>query len=228
MKRARKKAATPGKHRVFLVDDHPVTREGLARLINHEADLEVCGEAGAAARAIPQIEALKPDLVIVDVSLTTGPSGLELIKDLIARQPRLRLLALSTHDEALYAERALRAGAKGYVMKQEPTELVVQAIRRILNGEVYLSKAMNDRLLHKMTQPHAAPTASEIEQLSDRELEVYRLLGQGRGTRQIAAELHLSVSTVETYRANIKQKLRLNSSPELVRHAVEWVHSQAS
>lgn len=228
MSQPAKKTAAPRKHRIFLVDDHPVTREGLARIINHEHDLEVCGEASSAARAVPEIEAHKPDLVIVDVSLTTGPSGLELIKDLAARHPDLRMLGLSTHDEALYAERALRAGAKGYVMKQEPTELVVQAIHKILNGEVYLSKAMSNRLLHKMTQPHAKPTTSDIEQLSDRELEVYRLLGQGRGTRQIAAELHLSVSTVETYRANIKQKLRLNSAPELVRHAVEWVHSQAS
>jgi DNA-binding NarL/FixJ family response regulator len=223
-----KKNSMPHKHRVFLVDDHPITREGLARIINHESDLEVCGQAGSAARAVAEIETLKPDLVIVDVSLTTGPSGLELIKDLSARNPKLRMLGLSTHDEVLYAERALRAGAKGYVMKQEPTEMVVQAIHKILHGEVFLSKAMNNRLLHKMTQPNAAPTASDIEQLSDRELEVYRLLGQGRGTRQIAAELHLSVSTVETYRANIKQKLRLNSAPELVRHAVEWVHSQAS
>ena len=228
MTRPKKNVPKPRKHRIFLVDDHPVTREGLARLINHEADLEVCGEAGTAAKALPQIEALKPDLVVIDVSLTAGASGLELIKDLASRHARLPMLTLSTHDEALYAERALRAGAKGYVMKQEPTEHVMQAIRRILSGEVYLSKAMNDRMLRKMTEPHSAPLASEIEQLSDRELEVYRLLGQGRGTRQIAEELHLSMSTVETYRTHIKEKLRLSSAPELVRHAVEWVHSQTS
>jgi len=228
MKGSKTKLPKPRKHRIFLVDDHPVTREGLARLINHEADLQVCGEAGTAAKALPQIEALKPDLVVIDVSLTAGASGLELIKDLVARHSRLLMLALSTHDEALYAERALRAGAKGYVMKQEPTEHVMQAIRKILAGEVYLSKAMNARMLHKLTEAHAAPLASEIEQLSDRELEVYRLLGQGRGTRQIAEELHLSMSTVETYRTHIKEKLRLGSAPELVRHAVEWVHSQAS
>ena len=216
------------KHRIFLVDDHPVTREGLARLINHEADLEVCGEAGTAAKALPQIEALKPDLVIVDVSLSAGASGLELIKDIASRHARLPMLTLSTHDESLYAERALRAGAKGYVMKQEPTAHVMRAIRKILTGEIYLSKAMNDRMLRKLAEPHATPLASEIEQLSDRELEVYRLLGQGRGTRQIAEELHLSVSTVETYRSNIKDKLHLASAPELVRHAVEWVHSQTS
>ena len=220
--------SSPHKHRVFLVDDHPVTRDGLARLINHEADLEVCGTAGTAAGATQEVEQQKPDLVIIDVSLGKGASGLELIKDLASRHRRLKMLALSTHDEALYAERALRAGAKGYVMKQEPTEHVMLAIHKILDGEVHLSKRMSDRLLHKMTQPHSPPTISDIETLSDRELEVYRLLGQGRGTRQIAAELHLSISTVETHRAHIKEKLNLNSTTELLRHAVEWVHSQAS
>lgn len=227
MNRAKTKSY-PRKHRIFLVDDHPVTRDGLARLINHEIDLEICGTAGTAAGAIEEIEKQKPDLVIIDVSLGKGASGLELIKDLTSRHRRLRMLALSTHDETLYAERTLRAGAKGYVMKQEPTEQVMQAIRKILRGEVHLSKRMSDRLLHRMTQPHSAPTVSDIERLSDRELEVYRLIGQGRGTRQIAAELHLSISTVETHRAHIRGKLNLHSTPELLRHAVEWVHSQAS
>lgn len=228
MTRPVKSKSAPARRKVFLVDDHPVTREGLARLINHEPDLEVCGEANAAARAISSIEALKPDLVVVDVSLGTGASGLELIKDLVARDLGLRMLALSTHDESLYAERALRAGAKGYVMKQAPTAQVMEAIRRVLSGEIFLSKAMNERMLQKMAGSSAVALGSEIDQLSDRELEVYRLIGQGRGTRQIAAELHLSISTVETYRTHLKEKLRLNSAPELVRHAVEWVHSQAS
>ena len=175
-----------------------------------------------------EIEAQKPDLAIIDVSLTAGASGLELIKDLAARHPRLRMLTLSTHDETLYAERALRAGAKGYVMKQEPIANVMQAIRKILDGEIYLSQTMNDRLLRKMVHPRAASPGADIEQLSDRELEVYRLLGQGRGTRQIAEELHVSISTVETHRTHIKDKLHLASAPELVRRAVEWVHSQAS
>ena len=218
---------TPPHRRIFLVDDHPVTREGLARIINHEAGLVVCGVAGTAARAVAAIEQQKPDLVIIDVSLAAGASGLELIKDLATRHARLAMLVLSTHDETLYAERALRAGARGYVMKQEPIERVMQAIRKVLTGEVYLSPAMNERMLRKMTSPHPSPLASEIEQLSDRELEVFRLLGQGRGTRQIASDLHLSISTVETYRTHIKEKLRLNRAPELVRHAVEWVHSQA-
>ncbi len=228
MTRSKKTIAPKSKQRILLVDDHPITREGLARLINHERDMEVCGQANNAAKAVTDIEPMKPDLVVVDVSLTTGASGLELIKDLAARHPRLRMLALSTHDEALYAERALRAGAKGYVMKQEPTEKVMAAIRQVLDGGIFLSDAMKDRLLHKMTQSGSAPTATEIERLSDRELEVYRLIGQGRGTRQIADELHLSMSTVETYRTHIKEKLHLASAPELVRRAVEWVHSQAS
>jgi DNA-binding NarL/FixJ family response regulator len=228
MTRSSRNKPKPRKHRIYLVDDHPVTREGLARLVNLEPDLEVCGEAGSSAKAVPEIESLKPDLVIVDISLTTGANGLKLIKDLVARCARLRMLALSTHDETLYAERALRAGAKGYVMKQEPTERVMQAIRKILNGEIYLSKSMSERLLRRMTQPTSASVVSEVEQLSDRELEIYRLLGQGRGTRQIAGELHLSVSTVETYRSHIKEKLHLASSPELVRHAVEWLLNQAS
>jgi len=228
MTRSKKTTAPKSKQRIFLVDDHPITREGLARLINHERDMEVCGQANTAAKAVTDIEPMKPDLVVVDVSLTTGASGLELIKDLAARHPRLRMLALSTHDEALYAERALRAGAKGYVMKQEPTEKVMAAIRQVLAGGIFLSDAMKDRLLRKITQSGSAPSASEIERLSDRELEVYRLIGQGRGTRQIADELHLSMSTVETYRTHIKEKLHLASAPELVRRAVEWVHSQAS
>jgi DNA-binding NarL/FixJ family response regulator len=223
-----KSAVRRHKRQIFLVDDHPVTREGLARLINHEPDLEVCGEAGTAAKALPAIEKAKPDLVIVDVSLTKGASGLELIKDLAVRQSRLPVLTFSTHDEALYAERALRAGARGYVMKQEPTANIMQAIRKTLNGEIYLSKAMNDRLLHKLVQPYSVSAASEVEQLSDRELEVFRLLGRGHGTRAIAKELHLSVSTVESHRAHIKDKLHLHTAPALVRHAVEWVHSQAT
>lgn len=216
------------KHRLFLVDDHPVTREGLARLINFEPDLEVCGQAGTAAKALAMLEAIQPDLAIVDVSLASGPSGLELIKEIAGRHARLPMLVLSTHEESLYAERVLRAGARGYVMKQEPMERVMGAIRHVLAGGVYLSDQMTARLLHRMTRNESPPTASEIEQLSDRELEVFRLIGQGCGTRQIASRLHLSVSTVETHRAHIKEKLHLDRAPELVRRAVEWVHSQES
>jgi DNA-binding NarL/FixJ family response regulator len=228
MTNARKSSSRPRKHQIFLVDDHPVTREGLARLINHEPDLEVCGEAGTAARAVPEIESSQPDLVIIDVSLVKGASGLELIKDLAARHPKLPMLTFSTHDESVYAERALRAGARGYVMKQEPTDCIMHAIRKVLKGDIFLSKAINDRLLHKLVHPNSARAASDIERLSDRELEVFRLLGKGHGTRLIAKELHLSISTVESHRAHIKDKLRIESAPSLVRHAVEWVHSQTS
>lgn len=216
------------KRRVFLVDDHPVTREGLARLINLEPDLEICGEAGTAALALSTLEAARPDLVIVDISLAGGRGGLELIKDLAARTSRLRMLAFSTHDETLYAERALRAGAQGYVMKQEMTDRLLHAIREVLKGEVYLSQAMKERMLRRLASGNREPLGSDIEQLSDRELEVFRLLGQGKGTRQIAAILNLSVSTVETYRSHIKEKLHLNRAPELVQRAVAWVQSQSS
>ena len=219
----------PGMHRrrIFLVDDQAATRQGLARLINREPDLEVCGEADAAAQALAGIEVQKPDLVVADVSLGAGADGLELIHDLASHDPRLRMLALSTRDEALYAERALRAGAHGYVMKQESTDLVLEAIRKTSLGEIFLSQCMTQRVLHKVTGAPFAPPATETDHLSDLELEVYRLLGQGRGTRQIAATLHLSFRTVKSHRSHLKRKLCLPTSPELVRHAVEWMHGQA-
>jgi DNA-binding NarL/FixJ family response regulator len=216
----------PRKHRIFLVDDHPITRAGLAHLIHYEPDLEVCGQAGSAARALTDVATLAPDLVMVDISLAGGADGLELIKDLAARHPRLRMLALSTCEESLYAERALRAGARGYLMKQEPTEAILAAIRNVLAGEIHLSKAMEDKILRRAVKPASAPLAPDVAQLSDRELEVYCLLGRGHGTRQIAAELHLSVSTVENHRAHIKNKLHVSTAPELIQHAVEWFHNQ--
>lgn len=216
------------KHRIFLVDDHPVTREGLARLINLEPDLEVCGQAGTAASALTAIDTLHPELVIVDVSLSGGAGGLELTKNLSSRRRHPRILVLSTHDESLYAERALRAGAKGYVMKHESTERIMSSIRDVLHGQIAVSRAISSQMLQRVSHKQKGHAASEFELLSDRELEVFRLIGQGRGTRQIAAGLHLSVSTVETHRTHIKEKLHLRSAPELVRRAVEWVHSRAS
>ena len=213
------------KHRLYLVEDHPVTREGLSQLINYQTDLEVCGQEGRAGQAATEIAALKPDLVIVDISLA-GTSGIELIKDLVRRDAGLRILVLSTHAESLYAERSLRAGARGYVMKHQPTEHVMTAIRQVLSGRVYLGERMQNRLLSKMVGSAPAALASDIVQLSDRELEVFELIGEGWSTRQIGASLHLSVSTVETYRAHLKQKLRLENATELVQHAVEWVHSR--
>jgi len=222
---AKRPGARQRKHRVYLVEDHPVTREGLAQLIDYQTDLQVCGQAGNAGQATTGIAALKPDLVIVDISLA-GTSGIELIKDLVGRDADLRILVLSTHDESLYAERALRAGARGYVMKHQPTEHVMTAIRHVLSGGVYLSERMQNRLLYKVVGSAPAALASDIEQLSDRELEVFQLIGEGRGTREIGANLHLSVSTVETYRAHIKEKLRLENATELVQRAVEWVRTR--
>jgi DNA-binding NarL/FixJ family response regulator len=223
--REKSNPASPAeKRRIYLVEDHPVTREGFAQLIDYQADLQVCGQAGTAAKALAGIEALKPDLVIVDISLAES-NGIELIKDLKARSPALPVLVLSTHDESLYAERALRAGAKGYVMKQAPTSEVMEAIRRALEGELYLSETMRNKLVHKQLRggPSSLPGA-DLELLSDRELEVFQLIGNGETTRQIAAKLHLSVSTVETYRAHLKEKLRLSNGMELVHRAVAWAN----
>jgi DNA-binding NarL/FixJ family response regulator len=214
------------KSRLYLVEDHPVTREGFAQLLNYQPDLEVCGQAGTAAKALVGIDTTRPDLVIVDLSLAES-SGLELIKDIKARHPRLPILVLSTHDESLYAERALRAGARGYVMKQAPTSELMRAIRKVLGGQLWLSESMHTRLVHKHLHGTSSPKSpSELENLSDRELEVFQLIGAGLTTRRIAAKLHLSVSTVETYRAHLKEKLRLANGMELVRRAVEWVNRQ--
>lgn len=210
-----------GKKTVFVVDDHPIVRQGLTLLINQEADLAVCGEAEEMHSALSAIPAAKPDILIVDISLN-GPDGLELLKHIRLTSPRLPVLILSMHDESIYAERALRAGANGYIMKQEATEKVLVAVRRILSGEIYVS----DRVANNMLQHYvrgADPTHhSEISELTDRELEVFRLIGEGHGTRQIAEALHLSVKTVESYQAHIKDKLSLRSARELVQHAVEW------
>lgn len=213
----------PRKHRLFLVEDHPITREGFAQLINYQSDLEVCGEAGSAAKAIVGIDAAQPDLVIVDISLAES-NGLELIKNLKARYPRLAILVLSTHDEELYAERALRAGARGYAMKQSPTIEVMRAIREVLRGELFLSEKMRTRMVHKQLHGTSPTGCKQVDLLSDRELEIFELIGHGHTTRRIAGKLNLSVSTIETHRAHIKEKLRLENATDLVRRAVEWVN----
>lgn len=210
--------------RVLLVDDHPIVRQGLALLIDREADLAVCGEAEGAHSAFHAIATLRPDIVLLDISLS-GPDGLDVLKEIRAKSANLPVLMLSMHDETIYAERAMRAGANGYIMKQEATEKVLVAIRRILQGGVYLS----DRLTNSMLQQfvHGASTAkkSSLVSLTDRELEVFRLIGEGHGTRQIADELHLSVKTIESYQAHIKEKLSLRNARELVQHAIEWTVS---
>jgi len=211
--------------KVFIVDDHPIVRRGLAELISQEEDLAVCGQAEDAHQAIKGIKTLKPDIVIVDISLKDR-SGIELIKDIKAQQADLPVLTLSVHDESLYAERALRAGARGYIMKAEATEKVITAIRTVLSGQVYVSNGMAARIVSKFAGSTSRVGAPVIDRLSDRELEVFCLIGQGYGTRQIAEQLHLSVKTIETYRAHIKDKLGLASADELLRHAIQWASSQ--
>jgi DNA-binding NarL/FixJ family response regulator len=211
--------------RVFVVDDHPIVRQGLSQLINREPDLMVCGEAEDARAALDAIAPLKPDILIVDVSLE-GRDGIELLKTIRSQDSKLPVLMLSMHDESLYAERALRAGANGYIMKQEATDRVLIAIRQILGGEVYVSDRMAQKMMHHFIGRSGVARRSTMDELTDRELEVFRLIGQGHGTRQIAEELHLSVKTVESYYAHIKEKLALRNARELVQHAVQWVANQ--
>lgn len=207
--------------RVFVVDDHPLVREWLANLIEQQPDLGVCGEADRAAAALAGIAATRPDVAIVDLSLGEG-SGLELIRDLKLQHPDVAVLVLSMHDEDLYAERALRAGARGYIMKREVTRNVIEAIRRVLAGGTYLSERLAAALAEKLVRGTPPAPASPIARLSDRELEVFRMLGRGLATRQIAASLRVSAKTVQAYAARIKEKLALSSSTELLREAIRW------
>jgi DNA-binding NarL/FixJ family response regulator len=215
------------KTKVLLVDDHPVLRAGLGRLINQEADMTVCGEAEDGPTAFDLAGTLTPDIAVIDVSLK-GSNGIELIKNLKARFPELPTLVLSMHDESLYAERALRAGSLGYIMKEEAIEQVIAAIRKVLQGEIFLSERMKSKMLQQMASGKGKVVSSPIEQLTDRELEVFRLIGEGCSTRQIAGQLHLSVRTVEAYREYIKSKLNLKNATELVQHAFHWVHHEAA
>ncbi len=209
-----------GKYKILLVDDHPILRQGLAQLLNQEKDMIVCGQYEEAGKALEAINQLKPDAAIVDISLK-GSSGIELLKNIKVQYPKLLVLVLSMHDEALYAERALRAGAAGYIMKQEATEQVLVALRKIVNGEIYLSERMSSKLMHQLVSGRATDTGSLMERLSDRELEIFGLIGEGRGTRQIAEQLHLSVKTIESHRAHIKEKLNLKNATELVHRAIQ-------
>jgi DNA-binding NarL/FixJ family response regulator len=211
------------KHRVFLVDDHPIVRQGLALLINQEPDLEVCGEAEEACAVPRALAALRPDILILDLSLN-GPDGFELLKVIRGSGAGcdLPILILSMYDETIYAERALRAGANGYIMKQEATDKVLEAIRRIIHHEVYVSQRVANRMLQQLVARPTIPHRPSIEHLSDRELEVFRLIGDGHGTREIATTLHLSIKTVESYQAHIKEKLSLPSARALMQRAIEW------
>ena len=210
------------KQRVLLVDDHAILCEGLAQKINSEPDLIVCGQVRDAHAALEAIEKLQPHIAVVDLALV-GDSGVELIKDIKVRHPHLPALVLSMHDEVFYAERSLRAGAKGYVMKQEDTVVLLRAIRQVLQGEVYLSEKVKNAIVNRLggNLPEGQ-IASRAQQLSDRELEVFQLIGDGYATHEIADHLHLSIKTVATHRENIKRKLKLKSSEELGRSAIHW------
>ncbi len=208
--------------RVFIVDDHPLVRHGLTELIGNEPDLEHCGDAEDAESALAAIKQERPDLVIVDITLKSG-HGIELIKQITAFDDSIRMLVSSMHDESLYAERAVDAGASGYITKQEAPEKVIEAIRDVLRGKVYLSERMKDRLLNRIVESRRTKGRRGVELLSDRELEVLEQLGHGRTTREAAEHLGLSAKTIETYRENIKIKLDLRNANELTRYAVQWV-----
>jgi DNA-binding NarL/FixJ family response regulator len=212
------------KHKIFLVDDHPLVREWLTNLLQQQTDLVICGEADDASGALTAISTAEPDLAIVDISLKNS-SGLELIKNLKAQCPALPVLVLSMHDESLYAERVLRAGAHGYINKSESAQKVVEAIRRVLNGKLYISEKVAEIMTTRAIAGRSATPVSLAELLSDRELEVFQKLGNGIGTRQIAADLSVSIKTVEVYCARIKEKLNLTSATSLLREAVRWVEA---
>ena len=214
------------KTKVLIVDDHPMMRQGLIQMINNEPDLAVCGEAETAEQAITQIEKTKPHLVLVDITLG-GRSGLELIKDIQAIDPNLPLLVLSMHDESLYAERVLRAGGRGYIMKQEGGKQIMLAIRQVLSGQIYVSPKMSASILEGFSGNRSGAGASPVQKLTDREFEIFQLIGEGRSTRHIARRLRLSVKTVEVHKQHIKEKLSLADAPSLARYAVRWVESNA-
>jgi len=218
------KTKTPRK-RLFIVDDHPMMRTGLTQLIDNEPDLKVCGDADTARLAFDAVRNLKPDLVLLDISLP-DKSGLELIKDFKAVMPELLILAVSMHDESLYAERVLRAGGRGYILKQEGGKKILLAIRQVLSGQVYVSEKMSARILEIFSGRRTQAAGSPVERLSDREFEVFQLIGQGKSTREIAGHLNLSIKTIEVHRANIKDKLGLKNSTDLVHFAIRWIESR--
>jgi len=224
MKKDKIARARSGKQKVLLVDDHPVVREGLAERINRERDLVVCGEAQNAREALRAVASLQPDIVILDLSLPKG-HGLELVKDLRTLHPDLRVVVFSMHDESVFAERALRAGAHGYVMKQEPPERLLVAIRTVLRGDYFISERASSTCLQAFFSRSTKAVTHSVARLSDRELEIFQLIGQGVSTRKIADRLGRSVKTIETHRTRIKEKLAVKSAAELVHRATCWVES---
>jgi DNA-binding NarL/FixJ family response regulator len=216
------------KTKILVVDDHPIVRQGLAQVLNQETDMMIDCEAGDVTEAMDCYRKNKPDFAIIDISLKGG-NGLELAKSLLALDPKLPILIMSMHDESLYVQRVLKAGARGYLMKQEATERVVSAVRKILSGDVYVSERMNEALLNQLASGSSGKLSAKnasVENLSDRELEILQLVGQGRGTRQIAEDIHVSVKTVESHYAKIKEKLNLKNANELIQYAVKWYHSE--
>ena len=214
----------PAKRKILIVDDHPVLRRGLAALIESEPGLAVCGDVANCRAALDAIRTSQPDLVIVDLVLE-GCDGLDLVKDMKTRHPQIPALVLSMHDEAVYAERSLRAGARGYVTKQELDDTLLTAIHRLLDGEMYMSRKLEARLAAKFVTGRTLNTSLVLDALSDRELQVFRLIGQGWSTRQIAETLHLSIKTIESHREHIKQKLSIRSAAELAQRATQWVET---
>ena len=210
-----------GKSRVFIVDDHPLVRDGLTNLINGQEDLVVCGESKDSAGAVTGFAKARPDIGLIDISLK-NESGLELLKQLATQFPQVGLIVLSMHDEGLYAERSLRAGARGYVMKHETSKSVLTCIRRVREGGVYVSERIVNRMAQRLGGSRELPTKSPVERLSDRELEIFRLLGQGRTPSQIAGDLNLSLKTVQAYCARAKEKLGVTSLTELLHAAIRW------
>ena len=219
------KPAPKLRKKIMLVDDHPMMRAGLAQFINKQPDLEICCEFGNAGEAFEGLPQFNPDLVLSDLTLP-GKSGIELIKDLLSADPDLPILVVSMHDETVYAERVLRAGARGYIMKESGGENLLTAIRQVLGGQVYVSPRISAKILNNLSARKPRGSSSPIEKLSDREFEIFQLIGQGKGTRDIAKQLHLSPKTVEVHRGHLKEKLELKDAMSLVHHAVRWVESQ--
>lgn len=221
---ASKSDGKKAKKKVLIIDDHPMMREGLAQLINSEREMTVCGQADGALEGLEKIRQLQPDLVIADITLP-GKSGLELLKDIQALHSGLRVLVISMHDESFYAERVLRAGGRGYIMKQEGGKKLMEAIRTVLEGRVYVSEKMSAKILDRMTGGQSQAATSLIGNLTDREFEIFQLIGRGLSTAQMAEQLHVSPKTIEVHRVHLKTKLKIESAPELIRFAVRWLES---
>jgi len=215
------------KKTIFIVDDHPLMRKGMAMTLQSELEFDVVGQSETAEEALQQIPGLNPDVAVIDISLP-GMNGIELIKNLVSHKPDLKILVVSRHDEELYAERAIRAGAKGYLMKLEAGDALVSAVRQILKGQLFLSPEIGNQMIMKMAGNKGTQSSDPLELLSDRELEVFELTGRGESTKEIAEKLHVSIKTVESYRARIKDKMDLKSANDLLRRAVQWIERTSS